>query len=455
MSENIIENASAIRYFNEEAEKLFGLLVELKEPERKRPPLKSIQEEVISKIIYESEIKNSFIFHVDLQGNETARYFQISSDKWLGIDSEHYHEIRKLSANIYKKREINDRIGKDTLIKIIFEWIKVRISNIREEPLPFMEYLNKSIEQKITNVKISIPIINMAIDLEFEVGKIRFEYMKKELFDEIDTKLKEKVASKEMPENEYTTFVSKLRKDHQGKVVGTISVKAETEKATEIAEKEVDRAIAALKYFSPFAFVSQAAAIFGRKGMTWIPSREIFVFTDTLPTIHQGLIGNQNLFKIDGVLLAKLKAAGLDKLSELMLKSDLSEFEDLIFTALYTFTKAISQIDFHERLVFILSALEIVLLKDGGEPIQIHVGQRLGFLTSQDPDKRREAVSLVSDGYKIRSNYIHHGQEEENYEILSKLQCACWNALNIMINHHEKFKNKQEFMSYIEKLIYS
>jgi len=454
MSENIIENASAINYFNEEAEKLLGLLVEMKETEIKKSPLKSVQEEVLL-AIDESEVEYSFKAQIDYQGNETARYFQVSADKWLGIDGDNYQEIRKLSANLYKKREINDRIGKETLIKIVFDWMKTRCVSTQGEPLSFVEYLNESI-QKIENVKISIPIINMEIDLEFEVGKVRFEYMKKELFDEIDAKMKEKVVSKELPENEYTEFVSKLRKDHQGKVVGTIHVKAETEKAIEIAEKEVDRAIVALKYFSPFAFVPRAAAIFGRKGMTWIPSREIFVFTDTLPTIHQGLVGNQSLlFKIDGVLLAKLKAAGLAKLSELILKSDLSEFEELIFTALYTFSKAISQIDFHERLIFILSALEIVFLKDSGEPIQIHVGQRLGFLTSPEPDKRRETVLLVSDGYKIRSNYIHHGQENENYEILSKLQRACWNALSIMINNHNKFKNKQEFMSYIEKLIYS
>ncbi len=190
--------------------------------------------------------------------------------------------------------------------------------------------------------------------------------------------------------------------------------------------------------------------------MTWLPSREVFIFIDQLPEIREGIIGNQSFyFKIDEALLAKLKGAGLDKLSELLLKADLSEFEELLFTALYTFTKAISQIGYHEKIVFILSALAIIFLKDSGEPIQITVGQRLGFFISRDPDKRREAVSLISDAYKIRSNYIHHGQENENYEILRKLQFACFNALNIMINNHDVFKNKTEFMLYIERLIYS
>jgi hypothetical protein len=455
MSEMIIDNESAIRYFNQEAENLIGLLTELKEPEGSRHLLRSIKEEVFSKID-ESEIRHSFKMQVDHEGNEISRYFYIAPDKWVGINILNYKEVKKLSINLYKRREVNEIISAESLIKIIFEWLKARYIKATDEPSAFMEYLTKSIKEMIRDYKISIPISNLAIDMEFEVGKVKFEFLRKELFDKIENKLKEKVESKEMPESVFTSFTSKLRKDHQGKVVGTVNVKAEVEKAVEIAEREVDRAIMVLKYLSPYAFSPKNTALFGRKGMTWLPSRELFIFSDELPVLRQEIIGNQSYyFKIDGNLLAHMKRAGLDKLSELLLKADLTEFEELLFTALYTFTKAISQISYHEKIVFILSALEIIFLKDSGEPIQISVGQRLGFFIDQDPNKRREAVSLISDAYNIRSNFIHHGQENEDHETLGKLQFACWNALNIMINNHDKFKNKQEFMLYIERLIYS
>lgn len=455
MSEKIFENESAIRYFNEEAEKLLFLLAELKEAEGKRRPLRSIEEE-IGFTIDKSEVQYSFKTQVDHERNEISRYFCVAPDKWIGIDIVNYKEVRKLSGNLYRKREISDIIGIESLIEIIFEWMKARYISLPSGPLTFMDYLNKSVKEKIRNIKISIPILNLAIDMEFEVGKVKFEYLKKDLFDKIENKLKEKVESKELPAREFASFISKLRKDYQGKVVGTVNVMAEVDKAVEIAEREVDRAIMALKYLSPHAFSPKIAALFGRKGMTWLPSREVFIFTNELPEIREGIIGNQSYyFNIDRTLLIKLKGGGLDKLSELLLKADLTEFEELLFTALYTFTKAISQISYHEKIVFILSALEIIFLKDSGEPIQISVGQRLGFLIDQDPNKRREAVSLIGDAYKIRSNFIHHGQENEDHEILRKLQFACWNALNIMINNHDKYKNKQEFMLYIERLIYS
>lgn len=455
MSEMIIEDESAIQYFNQEAEKLLNLLTELKKTEGRRRPLRSIEEEV-SSTFDESEIQYSFETQVDQEGNEISRYFYVAPYKWIGIDILNYRKVKKLSSNLYKRREINEIISAESLIKVIFGWMKARFIKATSEPSIFMDYLNKSIKEMIGNFRISIPISNLAIDLEFEVGKVKFEFLRKELFDKIENRLKEKVESKNISESKFTSFISKLRKNYQGKVVGTVNVKAEFEKAEEVAEREVDRAIMVLKYLSPYAFSPKNTALFGRKGMIWLPSRYLFIFSDDLPVIHEGIVGKQSFdFKIDGNLLEHMKRTGLDKLSALLLNAVLSEYEELLFTALYTFTKAISQIGYHEKIVFILSALEIIFLKDSGEPIQISVGQRLGFLIDREEDKRRDAISLIKGAYKIRSNFIHHGQEKEDYEILGKLQLGCWKALNHMIKNHDKFKNKQEFILFIERLIYS
>lgn len=455
MTINIIESLNAIKYFNEEAENLLKLLVEMKEPELISKPLRSIQEEVIQEI-NEREILYSFITQVDKNGNETGRYFNISKDKWLGIDSDNYEKIEKMHKNLYKRQGINRHIGKKALLEILFEWMKVRVIGSQKEQLPFTEYLNKSFSGMVKDQKISIPIINMAIDLEFSIGNVKFEYMNKQLFDEIEVKMKENVNNIGNTERNISEEISSLRKKYQGKVVATVNVFAETEKAIEIAEKEVDRAIAVLKFYSPSAFALRASALFGRKGLIQLPIRELFIFSDSLPTIHQGFVGNQSyVFKIDRALLGKLEAIGFTKLSGLISDRELSSFEELILSALYMFTKAISYIEYHEKIVFVLSALEIVLLKDSGEPIQIHVGQRLGFLINKSPEERKRIVDMVGKAYSIRSNYIHHGRENEDNDVLIKLQRGCWSMLNIMIQNHDKFKGKDEFVNFIENLIYS
>ena len=202
--------------------------------------------------------------------------------------------------------------------------------------------------------------------------------------------MNEAVNNGEMAEKECTHYIDKLRKDYQGKVVGTVQVIAEKDRAIEKAEKEVDRSIMALKYFSKQATSPMSAALFGRKGMTWLPSREPFVFEDDIPdTIEETFATINNCLYIDNALFNLMTSAGLDKLSKILLKNAVTEFEELIITALYTFTKAISQVNYHDKIVFILSALEIVFLKDSGEQIQMSSGQRLGFCIHRDPQKTR------------------------------------------------------------------
>jgi len=455
MSEPIVSNESAIQYFNQEAEKLIDLLTELHETDTGRQPIGSVREE-ISLNIDESEVQYSFKTQDDHKGNEAYRYFYVSPNKWVGLDAQRYPIFRKLLGSLYKRKELNEIISEGTLTEIIFYWMKTKYEKSENAPSTLMEYIEKAVKEKIKNIKISIPISFLAIDSEFEIGNVKFEYFKKELFDKIELKMKEGVETKKISEREVADFMQKLRKDYQGKACGTVHVRTEEEKAKEVAEREVERAIMALKYFSPSALYPKNTASFGRKGISHLPMRYIFIYFDDIPNLFEGIVTNQPInFNINNRLLERIKKDGLDELSDLIKKNDLSEFEELLLTAIHTFTRAISYYGYHEKIVFILSALEIIFLKDSGEPIQISVGQRLGFFIDQGPDRRREAVLLINDAYKIRSNFIHHGQEKEDYEILGKLQLACWKALNIMIKNHDKFKNKQEFMLFIERLIYS
>lgn len=455
MWNKIIENESAIEYFNQEAERLIPLLKAYKETLKEGRHLRSSEEEVKARFD-EQDVHYSYVWQVDNTGNEISRYFSIAPDKMIGIDINDYINVRNLFGKLYKRKEIAGLISSKSLIELIFQWLKARYMKSTIEPEKFTEYLEVKISELVRNEKISIPIVNMAIDTEIVVGKVVFEFLKRDLFDKIEAKLNEAVNNGEMAEKECTHYIDKLRKDYQGKVVGTVQVIAERDRAIEKAEKEVDRSIMALKYFSKQATSPMSAALFGRKGMTWLPSRELFVFEDDIPdTIEETFATINNCLYIDNALFNLMTSAGLDKLSKILLKNAVTEFEELIITALYTFTKAISQVNYHDKIVFILSALEIVFLKDSGEQIQMSSGQRLGFCIHRDPQKRREVVELVSEAYKIRSNYIHHGQENEDIEIIRRLQIACWKALNIMINNHEKFSVKREFIDYVEGLIYS
>lgn len=453
--EAVINNEEAIQYFNSEAAELVLLLSEMKETSRKGRALRSVEEEDGSSF-HENEVKYSMTRQVDHEGNEISRHFYIEPGKWIGLDILNYREAKKVIDNLYKRREVREIISKETLIKILFKWLDLNYCEDDQKSPKFVEYLNNAIKENVEDLKISIPISYLAIDNGFNLGKVRFEFLKKELFDLIENKLREGAEREKLSEEEFENIISKLRKDYQGKVVGTINIIAEEQKAVEFAEREVERTIMALKFYSSFAFIPRQTATFGRKGIAHLPTRYIFIFPNAIPTLHEGIIGNQNInFNIDHNILQKMKDAGIEKLAGILQKSDISEFEELIITAIHTFTRAISYFGFHEKLVFILSASEIIFLKDSNEPIQYSLGQRLGFFITQNPQERKDVVSLVNKAYKIRSNFVHHGKEKEDYEILQKLLISVWKAINLLIRNHDKFKTKQEFLLFVENIIYA
>lgn len=57
-----------------------------------------------------------------------------------------------------------------------------------------------------------------------------------------------------------------------------------------------------------------------------------------------------------------------------------------------------------------LTVLESLLLKDGNEPIQKSLGERMAVLVGRTVDERLAVIKNVTDTYRLRSQFIHHGQ---------------------------------------------
>ena len=89
----------------------------------------------------------------------------------IGIDINDYINVRNLFGKLYKRKEIAGLISSKSLIELIFQWLKARYMKSTIEPEKFTEYLEVKISELVRNEKISIPIVNMAIDTEIVVGE--------------------------------------------------------------------------------------------------------------------------------------------------------------------------------------------------------------------------------------------------------------------------------------------
>ena len=105
-----------------------------------------------------------------------------------------------------------------------------------------------------------------------------------------------------------------------------------------------------------------------------------------------------------------------------------------------------------DKLVYILVALESLLLKNENEPIQQNIAERMAFVVGQTVDERKSVVKLVKEIYGLRSRFIHHGNTIDDIETLGKFMLHAFVFfINISLNINN-FNTKELFIESLEEM---
>ncbi|MBU1299515.1 MAG: hypothetical protein KKF20_02915 [Bacteroidetes bacterium] len=441
--------AEAEEYFDKKASELLLLLYPKLKDETPKPKSMMSDDQKVTIKLDEREIGGfNLLGTMNGFGNQTSRYFQ--SDKGpIGLAGENYLGFAKLFDQLASRSELRKLLSKECVEDIFFEWFEKRYKGKLDNSLSFTRYLKDRSTEKIKHYKISIPISFLAIEEPFQLGRVTFEYFKKDFFDEF-----EQATCKKNPNNEATIKESmqNIRKRFQGVVFSTMTIEAEKDRCIEIAKQETEKALVVLRFFSPWAFFPENTAYFGRMGWTNVPIDYIFVFEDRFPNITEAVDEYKELrFPLNVKDVAMFKSLGLERASNLIAKDKLTELEDLLFNSMFLFSRSVVAPDFQDKLVYCLVAVETLLLKNETEPIQSSVGLRLAFLAAQSVDKRRKVMKLIRDAYKLRSSYIHHGSVHEDLETLRSLRIVTWESIRNVLFMTDKYSTQKDLLDFIEE----
>jgi hypothetical protein len=198
----------------------------------------------------------------------------------------------------------------------------------------------------------------------------------------------------------------------------------------------------------------QVKSYFGRKGHTLLPVDHFFIFTSDLPTIVTHSAESAIFdFAVEDQLVLLMKAGGLDDWNEILLKNNLTDYEELLMTAISLFSKSVVLGDLLDKLVYIIASLETIFLRDSSEPIQSALSQRLAFVVEQTPERRKNVVTLVKDTYHIRSSYLHHGQTNDDLKTVTALSIVASSAIRNLVNKRKSYSCRKEFLDSLEHTI--
>jgi len=441
-------HADAARSFNEIADELVKKLSDERgwEVTYKNAFVPDVS---ISKTITDSDITGKIEFgKVDWLGNETDRYF-VCNNRQIGLHGEDYSQFDKLSISVYKIKSIHNKISLSFIKDTIFEWLEKTYT--KEIKMNMVDYLIEECEKAIEELEVWIPIAETYIQSEFRIGQIEFKTIKKDLIDKWADRAINKYNNQEA-DSIRKSILRNYRK-LQGIAAGTFKIIAEKERALELARLNLEDALSILRYYCPANFdpllVSNCVAIGNDKS-----GKAISIIIDKDGKSY----GTEEILKpyqkpwlISTQDLRFFERGGFNKLCEIIDKNEMNDFQTKLLEAINLYSRNCLAQDISTKLLFILSSLETLLLKDPNEPIVQNISERIAFLIGKNASARMEIAANIRRLYDIRSKFVHHGKEISELETIRKFMVYAWTFYQVLIANSDNIPNHLSLIISIER----
>ena len=146
------------------------------------------------------------------------------------------------------------------------------------------------------------------------------------------------------------------------------------------------------------------------------------------------------------------RSPGLEVFHFLLNKEKLTDFQEKFLDAITIYSRSLLNKQLSDRLLYTLTALETIFLKDSGENIQDAISFRMAYMQDVSVEERRAIISNIKKTYGIRSSFVHHGQSVsiDNLEILEKFMTNAWVSLFALFDYAITDITKEQFFEQLE-----
>lgn len=248
------------------------------------------------------------------------------------------------------------------------------------------------------------------------------------------------------------------RKELQGFAVGLLRIRAARDRAEAVAREETRQAVSLLRLFHPAALDPRLdchCAVFGERPVgtfkTFVTESDDFCgFTEAANVRNPG-----TWWPVRPSEVAAFKQAGLNSIQRLLTTTGRTSFQDVLLKSLHLYSTSIAQPVLGDRLVYLFSALESLLVKDSNESLQASVADRIAFFLANGPEERREIVKAYKAVYALRSRFVHHGETIEEVETVGLLLEKIHGFFFRLLNRQDEFATKEDLIEAMERVKYS
>jgi hypothetical protein len=381
---------------------------------------------------------------VDGSGEEVGRFFQQSKPK-LGLVGEGFRALTDLVRQIQKTDPLRDTTSFGFVRDTAFEWLEGKYKNTRDDP--FSEYILRKAEQEIKDFDIWIPLHRTYLESALPMGSVVFRTVTREMMDESQTKT---------PQSDPETAAAiqfafaRDRSAIQGCAAAAIKIRAERRKAVEVAREQAENATALLRFLSPANWTPKLRSYCTPLGSENVRRRaELFLQGNSIMTYSRGVLDSGDAWVLSNSYLTNFPGI-VDRLSTLSGERNKTSFQQNLYDALLIYSRNSVAIEPADKLVYILVALESMLLRNENEPIGKNIGERMAFLVGNSLESRKAVVSNAAETYRLRSSFLHHGNSVSDLEVLSTFMLNAWSCFTALLENASRVQARDQLIAALE-----
>ena len=448
--EKIEINQEALKNFNYKINCLSDLLelrIDKQTEVKYKPQIYNIQE-IDGKKIIGDVIKSSY----DEYGIEISKSF-LTERGPVGLFDLNHKEFEKICEGIQKLNSLRNTISLNTVKELVFKWlVKKCKEELSVEPL---EFLITECQSKLKEWEIVTPIAELYIENEFSIGNVKLITLSKEIIDSWESSVKIiRIEAKKEGTCELSNSFEELRKTYSGKAVAQYRIEAEQDRAIEIANEEVDKSLSILRFFSRANVIPNlisCCTISGAENVNVI--NNLILKKNVLETQHIKI--NRNYLR-DWIIrrddLELFYKMGLGKLSNLLTKKNLSKFESILLDSLIIYSRNSLMQNIYDKIVYIFSSLEAILINDDNERIMQNLSERIAILIGNSIKEKKEIIGNVKTIYGLRSKFLHHGNQDLEISQKEDVKIFLGNVHVLyahLIGNMDFFKSKEHLIEFV------
>jgi hypothetical protein len=333
--------------------------------------------------------------------------------------------------------------------------------------VPEIKKLLRELKGKVVRYESFVPVDNLIIDGvdHVAVGQVRFEPMASALA-RLQEPMTDVIDGTASPENDKANMKQVLRDAIIPQLYATaptcasVEVTGEGDRVHQIANVQVDASLNLLRCFTHAFFPLDHRAFIGLRGSV-VEAKQpcLSMSLESAFVFNVQSVGAFFPYVLDASKIEWLRInCSFDELSSILSIDDgaRSPVERNIVAAIRWLGRSIITADYPERVLFIVIALERLLLGESsaGEKSET-IAQRAAVLIADTAEQRKEIHSRTKKLYGLRSDVVHMGKAEINADAALELEVYTRAAIIRMAGRRSEWRSQADFVNWVQEQLFS